>query len=312
MMHWRDRPEGGSRLWLVMIRWCILHVGRTFARWCMFPTALYFYVVRGPERRASREWLERVGASRRGTLGILRHMYTFAMTIVDRVLLFSGRDQVLDIHAEGEGQLIEVLERGHGCLLLGSHLGSFEVMRAFSQRAPARHRHLKVVMDRQQNSLITQALEEIQPGLRDTVIDATRPGPAIVLEAAEVLASGGMVAMLGDRAHRLETTAEVMFLDRPAPLPISPLSIALVVDVPVFVVFGLYEGSGRYRLVFEPLERPGPSELPRQQRRMVLEQWLANYARRVEHYARRYPYNWFNFYDFWNPVQPAADEQRHR
>ncbi|MEX0916028.1 MAG: lipid A biosynthesis acyltransferase, partial [Wenzhouxiangellaceae bacterium] len=62
-----------------------------------------------------------------------------------------------------------------------------------------------------------------------------------------------------------------------------------------------YEGGRSYRLVFEPLERPGPHTTDRKQRRALLDQWLANYARRLEYYARHYPYNWFNFYDFWNP-----------
>lgn len=308
MSHWRERPEGGNRFWLVMIRWSILHIGRGFARLCMYPTAVYFFLVRGPERRASRQWLKRVGAAWSGNLGVLRHIYTFSMTIVDRVILFSGRERELDIRSEGEDTLLKTLRSGRGCLLLGSHLGSFEAMRAFSRHTPDAYRHLKVVMDRQQSNLITQALEELQPDLRDNVIEASKPGPHIALEAAEVLSQGGMVAILGDRAHRLESTTKVDFFGQPAPFPISPLSIAWVLDTPVFLALGLYEGGRRYRLVFELLERPGPRACSRNERRAHLDKWLANYARRLEHYAKHYPYNWFNFYDFWNPDQPAPTQ----
>ncbi|MEX2499187.1 MAG: lipid A biosynthesis acyltransferase [Wenzhouxiangellaceae bacterium] len=301
MPHWREQSEGGSRLSLLIIRWSILNIGRGFARLCMFPTTLYFFIVRGHERRASRAWLERVGAPQRGTLGVLRHIYTFAMTIVDRVLLFSGREHELEIHTEGEEDLIAALRRGKGCLLLGAHLGSFDALRAFSHQAPEDCRHLKVVMDRSHNSLMTRVMEDLQPELRDRVIEARNPGAQIVLEVAEVLSAGGMVAMLGDRGHHLEPTDRVAFIGEPAPFPISPLSIAWILDVPVFLGLGLYEGGRSYRLVFEPLERPGPHTTDRKQRRALLDQWLANYARRLEYYARHYPYNWFNFYDFWNP-----------
>lgn len=301
MTHWREQAEGGSRLWLVIIRWNILNIGRGFARVCMFPTTLYFFIVRGHERRASRAWLERVGAPQQGTLGVLRHIYTFAMTIVDRVLLHSGREQELDIQTEGEEDLIAALRRGKGCLLLGAHLGSFDALRAFSRQAPEDCRRLKVVMDRGHNSLITRVIEELQPELRDSVIEARKPGPQIVLEIAELLSAGGMVAMLGDRAHKLEPADRVAFFGEPAPFPISPLSIASILDVPVFLGLGLYEGGRRYRLVFEPLERPGPHTPDRKQRRALLDQWLFNYTGRLEYYARKYPYNWFNFYDFWNP-----------
>jgi predicted LPLAT superfamily acyltransferase len=27
--------------------------------------------------------------------------------------------------------------------------------------------------------------------------------------------------------------------------------------------------------------------------------WQQEYVKRVEHYCKLHPYNWFNFYDFW-------------
>lgn len=316
MTHWRERPEGGNRFWLVLIRWIILNVGRGVARVGMFPTTLYFFLVRGPERRASREWLRRVGAPRQGWLGVLVHIYTFAMTIVDRVLLLADRDDELDIRAEGVEALHRALDQGRGCMLLGSHLGSFEAIRVFNRHAPSQYRTLKVVMDPGQNSLITQVMEELAPDIRQTVIDARQPGPAIVLEAGGVMERGGMVAMLADRCRGSETSMPVEFLGRPARLPAAPLAIADTLDVPVALVFGLYEGRGRYRLVFEPLPRPAERchnrHNKRLERRRQLQQWVQAYAQRLEHYARQYPYNWFNFYDFWLPDTAAADDERER
>lgn len=302
MSHWSERREVGNRFWLISISWAILHVGRSFAQLCMLPTTLYFFLRRGSERRASRTWLKRVGARRTGTFGVMLHIYTFAMTIVDRVLLFSGRNQELDIRAEGIEQLDAVLRSGRGCMLLGSHLGSFDVLRTFNRGAP-QHQQLKVVMDRHQNSLITRLLESMDPWIARTVIDARQPGTHIVLQIAETLSAGGMVAMLADRSHRNEPVIEVPFLGQNAPFPAAPLTIAGVLDRPVFLVFGLYEGGRRYRLVFEPLPFSGP--LDRRQKHAEVESRVAVYARRLEHYAKLYPYNWFNFYDFWHPGRPA-------
>jgi len=299
MAHWRERPEGGNRFWLGLIRWSILHVGRHFALLCLFPTTLYFFLVRGPERRASRRWLARVGAPRRGWWGVLIHIYTFAVTIVDRVLLLAGRDHELDVRTEGVEQLHEALDRGRGCMLLGSHLGSFEAIRVFGRSAPPQYRNLKVVMDQRQNSLMTQMLEEISPEIRDTVIDARQPGPAIVLKASSVMEAGGMVAMLADRVWASEAAVEVSFLGGTTRLPAAPLAIADALEVPVVMVFGLYEGKGRYRLVFEPVPAPPARGATRTERRRLLNDRVQHYADRLAHYARRYPYNWFNFYDFW-------------
>lgn len=304
-MHWRDRPEGGNRLWLLFIRWTILHAGRSVAWLCMFPTTLYFFLVRSDERRASKVWLTRVAAPQQGTLGTLRHIFTFAVTIVDRVLMLAGRDDELDIHAEGLAPFNQALEKGKGCMLLGSHLGSFEAIRALRQHASPAYQ-VRIVMDRNQNSLMTSVLEEIKPDIRSSVIDASQPGPNIAIEAAQALSEGAIVTMLADRTFQNESTAEVSFLGRPAQLPLAPLGIASALDVDVFVVFGLYAGKGRYRIVFEPLPRPGSMPRTRKEKRLQLQQWVADYAQKLEHYAGCYPYNWFNFYDYWNDNRSAA------
>lgn len=46
-------------------------------------------------------------------------------------------------------------------------------------------------------------------------------------------------------------------------------------------------------------------DLPRESRYQAIDLILRRYAQRLEHYARQEPYNWFNFYDFWqqDPTQ---------
>ena len=40
-------------------------------------------------------------------------------------------------------------------------------------------------------------------------------------------------------------------------------------------------------------------EAPRATREQALEKHAQYYANRLAHYARKAPYNWFNFYDYW-------------
>jgi predicted LPLAT superfamily acyltransferase len=106
-----------------------------------------------------------------------------------------------------------------------------------------------------------------------------------------------MVALLADRAREREALRRADFLGRPAPWPVGPWLLASALQVPVLLCFGLYLGGRRYRLVFEPFaERVA---IPRQGREEALDAWVARYVARLEHYARAYPYNWFNFHDVW-------------
>ena len=85
-------------------------------------------------------------------------------------------------------------------------------------------------------------------------------------------------------------------LGAPAQFPEGPFRLALVLGVPVVLFFGLYQGGGRYRIFLEVLPE---SPAARREQRSPAALGVEGYVRRLEHYARAAPYNWFNFYDFW-------------
>jgi predicted LPLAT superfamily acyltransferase len=72
---------------------------------------------------------------------------------------------------------------------------------------------------------------------------------------------------------------------------------------PVLFMTGLYRGGNRYELHFEQLF--DAQAVPRHARERFIEQALLRYAERLERYCREAPYNWFNFYDFWESAALA-------
>ena len=92
------------------------------------------------------------------------------------------------------------------------------------------------------------------------------------------------------------------FLGENAQFPTAPFRIALMLKRPVVLMLGLYRGGNRYELHFEQLF--DPVGVDRARRQAMIEAAVSTYAARLEHYCRQAPYNWFNFYDFWN--EPTA------
>lgn len=310
--HWTDRPEGGGHFAIWLIRSIALYGGRPFARLFLYPITLYFYLRRGPEREASRAFLSRVLGRPAGMLDVMRHIHRFAGVILDRVFLLArddARQFELDIH--GLDLLLDTYHQGRGMLLLGSHLGSFEILRVLAREKP--EVELKVVLDKSQTPAITELLHALNPAIGRSVIDASEGGTAIVLGIKEAVEQGAVVALLGDRARPHEPTRKAAFLGEPAPLPVAPYLIASLLDTPVLLCFGLYRGGNRYALHFEHFA--DRIEIPRSERNLRLDAWVARYAARLEHHARLNPYNWFNFYDFWHsdrvePVVAAGEPRR--
>jgi predicted LPLAT superfamily acyltransferase len=150
---------------------------------------------------------------------------------------------------------------------------------------------VRVLLDKAHNPAMQQLLDALNPQLARDIIDAGQPGTAIVLAMKEALDNGELVAMLADRALPHEPAVAVEFMGGTARFPTAPWQIAGVLQVPV-------------TLVFEALS-DGVS-LPRHERRQALAGLVQTYAARLQHHARRAPYNWFNFFDFWHTDDATA------
>jgi len=74
--------------------------------------------------------------------------------------------------------------------------------------------------------------------------------------------------------------------------------LAAMMHCPVVLFFGLYRGGNRYEIHFEPFA--DEIRLDRQRRAEEIQSWMHRYVERLEHYSALTPYNWFNFYPFWD------------
>ena len=178
-------------------------------------------------------------------------------------------------------------------MLLGSHLGSFEVLRSLGARSDAFK--LRVLMREEQNPTITDFLHSLDSSIANVVIPLGQLDS--MLRVKEAVEQRCLIGLLGDRAMTDEKTHMCEFFGRPAALPIGPMMLAIMLQIPVCLFFGLYEGGNRYGIYFELLT--DVVEADHGNREAIAAKLTEKYAARLMHYASREPYNWFNFYDFW-------------
>src|SRR5262249_30658652 len=162
-----------------------------------------------------------------------------------------------------------------GCFLLGAHLGSFEVLRAFGASKKLR---IGLVMYEDNARMVNTVLKAINPPLAEDVISLGRFDSMLKVE--ERLRHSEWVGMLGDRALDDEAQIEVSFLGEEAGCPTAPFRLAVMLKRPVVLMVGLYLGGNRYTLHFEKLFEP--NEMQRSERTQAIEQAVRLYARRIE------------------------------
>ena len=290
---WAHRPER-SHPWVIgLMVWISLTAGRTIGRVVLRGIAAYFVLFAPAARRASRGFLARA-LGRPATLrDVYRHVLWFASTIHDRIFLLSGRGRQLQVEVVGAEALHQALADGRGCLLMGAHLGSFEALRAMGrERAQLR---VAMCMYEENARKINQTLQAINPAAMQDIIALGRMDS--MLAVRDRLDQGYLVGLLADRSIGADAGLTLPFLGAPARFPTGPWRLALMLRRPVFLMAGLYLGGNRYQLRFEPLA--DFSAVPQGQRQAAVEQAVRHYAQSLERLVRESPWNWFNFYDFW-------------
>ena len=291
---WTALPERGTAASLRVIAWIAVHIGRWAARLLLYPITFYFIITAHAARRTSYEYLNRVRGHAPHRWHLFRHFHCFAATILDRLFLLRGEFERFTVKLHGKEMLHAQIESGKGSILLGSHLGSFEVLRALG--VMQRRFPLKVLMDIEHNRNITRFFDALNPTIASTVIVPDRPDT--LLRVKESLDAGFFVGILGDRVLSGDKTTQCQFLDAPAAFPTGPMLLAAMTHRPVILFFGLYRGGNCYEIYFEHFA--DEVILDRDRRAEDIQLWVQRYAERLEHYARLAPYNWFNFYPFWD------------
>ncbi|HEX4172797.1 MAG TPA: LolA-related protein [Acetobacteraceae bacterium] len=271
----------------------------------LYPITLYYFLTSPSARVASRDYLRRV-LGRAVTNGdVLRHIFVFASVILDRAFLLSGRRAGYHIEVQGLDVVSRIVERGQGCVLLGAHIGSFDVLRDVGRNAPVRVRPL---MYRARGAIMTGMLEALDPVLAADIIEIGRPDT--MLRVQESVASGEIVGILADRAPGENDIVTVPFLGGTASLPTGPFLLASLLKVPVVLFSGILTGPRRYSVAFEPFA--DPLVLRRGMRQEDLAKTAERFAAWMAATCRDHPYNWFNFYRFWESSRDATQTRNER
>jgi predicted LPLAT superfamily acyltransferase len=299
---WRRQPERGSRLLLFWMAFLSLRLGRRFGRLMLHVIAGYYFLFAPRARRWMRRYLRRALGREPRARDRFRHVLSFATSIHDRVYLLADRSALFQVTISGEAQMRAVLARGHGAVLLGAHVGNFEIVR--------------ITGALRAGVTVTMAMYPGNARKLNAMLRALAPGsnpPEFIevgqldsmLRIRERLDQGALIGMLADRRFDSdEASIPVTFLGTAARFPLGPMRIAAALAAPVVFICGLYQGGNRYHVVFEPLA--DFATIARSERAAAIEAAVRRYVELLEQCCRSDPYNWYNFYDFWEEGDPKS------
>lgn len=303
---WLKHKERSNMLMLRIMSWISLRLGRRAGRLVLHLIALYFVLFAPANRRASLDYLPRALGRPATFVDLYKHFFCFASTIHDRIYLINRCYDLFDIEIQGKDVIHPLIDAHKGVLLMGAHLGSFEVMRAIGRQLPG----LKVAMVMHEDNAqkINSILSAINPEASMDIIPLGHIDS--MLQVQQRLDEGMLVGMLSDRTLGDEPMAQVELLGATAAIPTGPFRMAALLRRPVVFMVGLYMGGNKYQVHFETLA--DFAEIPRGQRGEAVDAAIARYTELLNRYTRLAPYNWFNFFDYWQSVPASLSEKSHQ
>lgn len=297
---WSRHGERGSRFWITFVVWAIRRLGSAPLRFLLPLIALYYCLFDSKARAASRGYLARIsriqGEAPPNLRDVFRHLYTFAELILDRFAVWSGSSAPFEVKLEGREHMRRLMDENRGAMLVGAHLGSFDMLRVIARDAGI---PVNVIMYVRNAELINKAFEELDPDSGVRIIDLGTQSAQTAFELRRCIGRGEFIAVLADRlgpSSRRRIT-RVSFLGDDAAFAEGPFLLANLLKIPVILALALKTGPRQYQVCMENLS-DGVSVSGANGRVAVSEQ-VRRFASRLEHYCLREPNQWFNFFDFW-------------
>ena len=300
MSDWINTRERGSIGLINFMIWLCQRQRRWLVNLLLYPIAAYFFITGRKAHSASQHFFVQAQGQTRW-LDYYQQLLCFSRCLVDRVSILIGDANQFQVQSSGREALIQATQDGRGLIMLGSHLGSFEACKLLAR--DRMNVEIYIVAYFSGSTKIRQALDAINPELKPNFIDPTEP--EAVFKMRDVIDKGGILAILGDRTGIGEKQIEVQFMDKPAYLPSGPYHLAAILHCPIFCFFGIRVGDYAYDTY--AIKLADKIAFSREARQQQVQSYAQKYADLLAEKARKHPYNWFNFYEFWKQKnEPSA------
>lgn len=310
--HWFELKEVGGSLWhFRFMLWITCHLPRRVVELCTAVICFFFWLGAAPVRSRSKAYLKRLYALQGQNVppfATYRHVLSFALSMIEKLLGWRGVIPLQDIETQGDDldMLVEQLDRGEGAFLICSHLGNMEMLRSLTGYGKIHtHRQFTVhpVVDFSGTSKFNALLYELNPDLMKVVVDANKIGVDSALWMKEQIGQGNLVVIAGDRtsANSTDRNVSIDFLGERASFPEGAFTLASILNAPIYFSFAIRKRDFDIRSPYEMhIVRAKTSfDCPRKERPKRIEALVLEYVEILTKHCKRHPYQWYNFYNFW-------------
>jgi predicted LPLAT superfamily acyltransferase len=293
MPGWSGKSKGGAlgyRIFIALIRRTNISISYLFIR----IVAVYYLLF--SDRRAMSFYFREIHGYAGGKIirSIYRNYCMLGEVLVDKVAMLSGAKTDYTFSFEGEEHLRAMSAGGKGGVLVGAHMGNWEVAGQLLERIDT---PVNIVMREAEHEQIKELLEKVMVNKSIRVIPQ-KEDYSHLFAIEKALENNEFVVIHGDRYTPGANTVSVSFMGKQARFPSGPLYLASKKGVPVTFVYTLKERKNHYHFYATPgITFPYPARI--KTRKEEIRSMVETYVSSLETVVNLYPLQWFNYYPFW-------------
>lgn len=308
---WFTIKEKGSVLGLKILIYIYKTLGRKVFLLVLHPVILYYVVFSKTLRKNSRQYWENLFAYQNNTQKvkfrhIYSHVYQFAVCAIDKVACWTGDIKAQDVIFHNQELFNKIVNSGKGAIFISAHLGNLELCRAIGERIS--DVKINAIVFNKNALKFQKVLAKSNPQVNVNLLHVESMGADTAILLKDKIEQGEIIVIVGDRVpvHSQSRTQYADFLGKTAAFSEGPYILASILDCPSYLLFCIKQRNV-YNIYFEAFY--SSLKFPRAQRKRLLSKVIQQYADRLAFYCQKAPFQWFNFYDFWQlkKIQKAKE-----
>lgn len=301
---WAETKERGNKfgIYITFIFYKLLKKRLTMI--ILQPVLTYFFATDKRGREASVKYLDKVYRKsfsklifKPGLISSFAHYNSFASSMLDQVgIRMSGKSNTFKISLSGYEEVKDLIRSNKGAIFIGAHFGNFDVIRLLAKEPGMK---LKVLMYRKHAQMINSLFSSIRKEKGEEVIEIESINAASACMLSEYVQNGGFLGILADRVPPGSENRVVRFpfFGEEARFPQGPWILAGILKCPVIFFYAASTGTEEYEIHFEKLF--DTVSISSGNRGRDIRKYLGEYINRLENACCSFPYQWYNFYNFW-------------
>ena len=289
MATWKGQSRGtvlGFRIYVQIIK----KTGLYSAYFVLLFVALYFIFFSFTSTKSTYYlFRKRLGYSPiRAAVNVYRSYFTFGRIQLDRVAITSGLKDKFTFEFDGVEHIEELLAQKKGGILLTAHIGNFNLAKHFFEE---RHSNavVNLVVTDFEHAQIKNYLESVT-GTSEVNLIVLKEDLSHIFYMKQALANNELLVFAADRFLKGSKTYTSEFLGERVKFPQGPFKLAGRNKIPVLFVHLMREKNFHYHFYARPYKAE----------KFTAQEILKSYLEDLEIMVRKYPHQWYNYYDYWN------------